>query len=484
MTRQKSVGKNVSLNLLKTMVNVVFPLITFPYASRVLQVRCMGRYSFSLSVVSYFSLIAALGIQTYAIREGSKYRDDKEKINRFFSEIFSIHLISTTFAYFLLFISVLTVDKLRGYKIEIAILSAEIILLTLSLNWVYIIYEDFVYITIVSFILQTVSLIGLILFVHSPSDLYIYTFLSMFAGFGYGIFSFIHARKYVHLLFKPTIETKHLKPIFTLFIATIAITIYVSSDATILGWLKDDYAVGIYSTASRIYLAVKQLLNAIIAVMLPRISYYIGMERFDDAKKMGDSVVDGMVTLCFPCMTGLMCMSREIIIVYVGKNYQEAYMPLALLGVALVFAVFANFYCNCLLVSFCREMIVMIATIFSAVLNILLNFVLIPHYSTNAAAVTTILAEASIFIISWYKSRENLEVGIQKKVLFPVLIGCLGIVVICIASKIMIGNTVVRLLLAVIVSVLFYLIIQYVTGNIFVKNMASQFIKGKKQIGE
>lgn len=86
--KEKSIKINAVLNVMKTVLSLVFPLITFPYITRVLQVNAIGKYDFSVSVISYFSLIAALGITTYAVREGTKYRGDQEKMNQFASEIF------------------------------------------------------------------------------------------------------------------------------------------------------------------------------------------------------------------------------------------------------------------------------------------------------------------------------------------------------------------------------------------------------------
>lgn len=473
---QNSMGRNIIFNLLKTMVTIIFPLITFPYASRILQVNCIGRYSFSLSVVNYFSLIAASGIQTYAIREGAKIRNNKNQMNILFTEIFVIHILLTIFAYFMLFIGVSFIPKLHNYRTEILIISVQIILLTLSLNWVYTVFEDFIYITIVSFILQSLTLVGLLLFVHSPKDLYIYITLSMIASYGYGIFSFIHAKKYIKFEGPLKINTKHIKPIFTIFISTIAIMIYVSSDETMIGWMNGDYEVGLYSTASKIYLVVKQILNAIVSVMLPRITFYLGNNNYEDAKKLGNDILDGMTTLCFPAMIGLMVMSKEIITVYAGKSYIEASGALTLLGIALVFAVFSNILVNCILIALHHEKLVMKATIFSAILNIILNFILIPSYGFKAAAFTTIVAEVSIMFICLRKTKELIQLRIDKSVILSTLIGCLIIISLCLISKRIIDNNLYRLVFAITSSSIVYTISQIIFKNKFVYNIIIQYI--------
>ena len=89
----KSLSLNAFLNTIRNILNMVFPIITFPYVSRILGAHNLGIYNFSNTYVNYFLLLAALGINTYAIREGAKYRDNREEINKFVGQIFSINLV-------------------------------------------------------------------------------------------------------------------------------------------------------------------------------------------------------------------------------------------------------------------------------------------------------------------------------------------------------------------------------------------------------
>ena len=134
-----------------------------------------------------------------------------EKISDFCSEIFSINLYSTGIAYVLLVICLIFVEKFRSYIPVILILSSEIILAALSVNWIYNIFEDFSYITRITLVLQVFAVILLFVFVHNSSDLYLYAIITVISSSGAGIFMFWHARKYVnlHFVFGPSIE--HLK---------------------------------------------------------------------------------------------------------------------------------------------------------------------------------------------------------------------------------------------------------------------------------
>ena len=136
--KQKSLGLNGILNGLRSALNLLFPLVTFPYIARVLSVKGIGIYNFSSTYVGYFVLIAGLGISTYAVREGAKYRNDRKKISNFVSQIFSINIISTLLAYAFLLISILVFDNLNKYVSCILIFSLQIFFTTIGAEWVYI----------------------------------------------------------------------------------------------------------------------------------------------------------------------------------------------------------------------------------------------------------------------------------------------------------------------------------------------------------
>ena len=137
---------NAFLNMTKQICAVIFPLITVPYVSRILQRENYGKYNFGNSIVSYFILIAGLGIVNYAIREGARIRNDRKKLNRFANEVFTINIYSTIIAYILLFIIVHFSAKLKLYQPLIFVQSLSIILTTLGADWVNSIFEDYLYI--------------------------------------------------------------------------------------------------------------------------------------------------------------------------------------------------------------------------------------------------------------------------------------------------------------------------------------------------
>ena len=94
-----SIKRNFIFDLLNNITGLLFPLMTFPYISRILNPEGIGEVAFAQSIISYFVMVAALGIPTYALREVAKLKNDHDKLSSFTFEIFTIHAILSVIAY-------------------------------------------------------------------------------------------------------------------------------------------------------------------------------------------------------------------------------------------------------------------------------------------------------------------------------------------------------------------------------------------------
>jgi len=168
LTKKKNLGFNTILNVIKSGLSVLFPLITYPYVLRVLGEEGVGKVSYVASIISYFSLIAMLGIATYGIREGAKRKNQRAEFTKFVNEIFTINIYSTILAYVLLLGTVLLLPELHSYSKLLALQSLSIVLTTMSVDWVNTIFEDFFLITIRSIFTNMLTLVLLFLFVRTP----------------------------------------------------------------------------------------------------------------------------------------------------------------------------------------------------------------------------------------------------------------------------------------------------------------------------
>lgn len=195
--KSKSLGINALLNAIRSGLSVVFPLITYPYAFRVLHAEGIGKVNYALSIIGYFSLIAALGISTYAVREGAKLRKNKEKLIEFCNQIFSINILTSIMAYVLLFFCVCNIQALREYEQLIILLSLSIGFSTLGVEWINTVYEDFLYVTIRSIVIYILTLVLLFVLVKDQNDVLQYALLTVTNSGLICISNWLYCRRYV-----------------------------------------------------------------------------------------------------------------------------------------------------------------------------------------------------------------------------------------------------------------------------------------------
>ena len=401
---KKSMSLNAVMNALKTLMGVIFPLITFPYASNVLQVENLGKVNFANSVCGYFLLFAGLGISSYAVREGSKYVNDREKLSAFSSEMFSINMITTVIAYLALFVTMLCSAKLRGYTDLLLIMSLQIFFTTIGTEWIFTIFEEYTYITVRGMIFQILSFAALFLFVKNQSDYCIYAGISVFASAGSNV-------------------------------STLATTLYVSSDTTILGILGSDYNVGIYAVAGKIYGIVKNLLSAVLVVSIPRLSHYAGVGAKKEFNQLFNNIFRALMVVVAPAVIGLILLSREVVLFISGESYLDAVQPLQILSLALLVCLFGWLYNSCVLLPCRKEKELFFVTLVSGVLNVALNLVLIPYFKESAAAFTTLLAELCSMVMCIHYSKGLVELVFDWKIVGSVAVGCFGILAVCTVVK-------------------------------------------------
>lgn len=395
--KTKKLHVNALLNMLRTVLTILFPLITLPYINRILGIENVGKINFVSSYMSYFILLSGLGIPAYAVREGAKVKDSKEKLSKLVSQLFSLNVLATGIAYLLLFLSIFFIDSLKDYLLLLIIQSITILGTTISVSWFFTIIEDFLYVTLRTILFQIVSILLIFLFVHTREDLLNYAWILVVSQSGSSILNFLYLRRFVDLRLTLNLELKkHFKPIFILFATSVAMVIYVNSDMTMLGFLSGDYEVGLYATSVRIYTIVKNILASLLAVTTPRLSYYLIRQEDDKFARVIEKTWMHLVLIMFPIMAGLYLLSDKIIVFIAGETFIPASRSLQILVLAIFFALLATFLSTCLLLPKGKESKILKATFYSAILNIICNFFLIPLFHQNGAAWTTVLAEFTV----------------------------------------------------------------------------------------
>ena len=471
----KSLKINAALNMLRKGCTILFPIITFSYAAHRLGADRLGAFQFSNSVISYFLLLAALGISTYAVREGQAYRDDQDKLKTFISEVYTINVLMTLVSYLVLGLLLLFWRKLEAYTQIVLILSISIMLTTIGADWINTLLEDYLYITVRYIAIQFLCLGALITLVKGPEDIYKYACIGMFSSAGGNLLNILHIRRKIrfHLTLHPNIR-RHLGPMLTLFSNNLAIKIYLLADVTILGIFMADQYVGYYSAASKVYSAVKELVNALILVTVPRFSYYIAKGNTSDYRRSYHSVLDNVCTLLFPCIIGLMFQAENVLHVLGGKEYINGTTALRILTATMLFAVFSCLFSYSILIPNKQEKSFLRATLVSAVTNFVLNLILIPLWGIEAAALTTLLSEMIVCAMTFSAGKAYMDqIFVLSGDLKSALAGSAGIAAVCVLMDMTVHSWVLNMVMSIGLSCIVYGVIIYVLKNSAARRVVS-----------
>lgn len=201
--------------------------------------------------------------------------------------------------------------------------------------------EEFKYITIRSIAFQFLSLILLFVFVRNQNDYLKYAGISVVLFVGSNICNFIHARHFVDFRVKALCLKKHLKPVFTLFAMSAAVSIYTVLDTTMLGFIKGDEAVGIYTAATKINRMVIMMITAATAVLLPRLSYYADKDR-NEFLRLANKAVQFVVMFSVPCAAGLFILAEPAVIFFSGEQFLPAIPVMKIMNAVIVFIGVSN----------------------------------------------------------------------------------------------------------------------------------------------
>lgn len=402
----QSVKVNYILNLINTGSQMLFPLITFPYVCRVIGADGIGQVNFYNSIVSYISLFTCLGIPMYAIREIARDRNDVVKMNRTALEILLLHTFLTLVGYIVVAILCITVPQIQVNISLFLVLSLTIFFTAIGCEWFYQGIEDFKYITIRGLIIKTISVILLFIFVRSKSDLLYYGCYMVFGILGGNIFNFLRLRRYIHrdnIIFSELHITRHVKPVLKVFSMTVVTSIYLQLNTVLLGFFKSNTAVGYFSLACKMMQMLLALSTSLAAVVMPRASHLLAENKMDEFKQLLQKSYIFSFAISLPITIGLIVCASNIIIVLCGENFIPSIVTSKILAPIIFLVALSSLVGMQVLFPKGKVNLIVYSCTIGAVLNIILNVILIPKYSYNGTAMAYLGAEIfslfSLFIM-------------------------------------------------------------------------------------
>lgn len=414
--KQKSITANFVFNLAKTSSSFLFPIITFAYASRVLTVEGLGEVNFARSIITYFTMIASLGITNYGTREGAKLRDHKDRLSKFAQEMLFINLLSTVLACLLLGVAILLIPRLWLHKDLLLVFGSSVILTGLSMEWLYSALEEYRYITIRSMIFQIISVILMFLFVKDSSDCVPYAVISVVATTSSYILNFWNCKKHIEFRRYSSYQIKkHIRPITLLFAFVVSVNLYTALDITMLGFISGNRTVGLYTVGEKVSKLVITLITSLGVVLMPRLSYYLEAGLKQEFGNLVIKAYQFVFLFSIPACFGLFVLSREIICVFSGKGYEEAVLTMRILTPIVLVIPFSVLTNNQILIPMRKEKLILVSTCTGAAVNLILNSILIPQLAQNGAAIGTVLAEASVMCICYHNASRHFKMRVIFK---------------------------------------------------------------------
>ena len=404
-----SVKYNFVMNFILTASQFIFPLITFPYVSRVLQASGNGKVSFAASVANYFMMVASLGIPTYGIRACAKVRENKELLSKTVQELYIINLIMTILVTLTYLLSVFLVPRFQEDRALFLINGLNIVLNMFGMNWVFQALEQYDYITFRSISFKLISIVLMFLLVHEPKDYVIYGSITVFAAVGSYILNFIRIRKLIDFRLTGDYDFKqHIKPILVLFSQSLAVSIYTNLDTVMLGFMKTPADVGYYNAAVKIKKLLLSLVSSLGGVLLPRMSYFLKKQRIKEFKDYTLKALNFSLLMSIPLTVFFVLYSNSAILFLAGEGYSGAVLAMQLITIAVIPNGLTGILGIQVLTSLEKEKYVLMSVITGAIVDFLLNLVFIPQLGAAGASLATMIAEFCVLFVQVFFTKNLL----------------------------------------------------------------------------
>jgi O-antigen/teichoic acid export membrane protein len=407
--------KNVLYSLLLTFARFFFPLVTYPYISRVLGPDKVGILNFSENYSNYFVFIAALGIPLYGVREIAKIKNDGLSLNKAFSEIAIIHLFSSIACLGFFLLTVFYIPRLNS-EFEINLLfGANIIINFFSFEWYLIGIEKFKIIALRSIATKFLPIALMFFLVKTKDDYVIYQSLNTLAFALNAITNIVILRKYIKFDPKGVELKKHMAPLLTVFFSSAFITFYSMTDSLVLGFVSGFTAVGFYATAIKLNKIISLIIASIGNVLVPRISHLHATGAREQIESVISKSLRFTIFLTVPLTVGLFLLSKELIAILAGQGFEASVAASQILSPIIVLMGLSNVFGIQVLLPFSKERYLLIVFLTGTILSVALNIPLTHFYGHLGAAATTLVTEVVMTVLSFHYFKKVLIMKIPWK---------------------------------------------------------------------
>lgn len=419
--KTRSIRFNFLMNAATMAVNFLFPLITFPYVSHVLDPAGYGAAEFALSSAQLFSLVALLGINTYGVRECARVRGDEAALMTVLQELLIIVGLWTIVVTLAFYSSIALVPRFRASSSLFCIAGALIPLTTIGLQWFMSACEQYAFMAVRNLIVKLVVVAAMFLLVRTNRDVVVWIAISVLST---GLASaanvaFVCKHVKLHKLSGLNLR-RHLKPLLVFFFMVASISVYTTVDAVMLGSITCDADVGYYNVAVKIKNVFTAIIAALAGVLVPRATFFLAQgNKLAYERVVNLSVRAALIYSFFAVVAGIV-FSDSIIMLLAGDQYAPSIPVLMIIMPAVLFISLTQVTSLEILTPKNCEKTLAVTYALAAGIDIVLNLSLIPQFGALGAAAATSAAETLVFATQLIaiKRRESLA---------PYLQGCLKI---------------------------------------------------------
>lgn len=463
MKQNKSLTKNSIFYIIYNILNIIFPFVTGIYAARILLPENIGMVESARNLVQYFVILSFLGIPTYGLREISKNKNNKNELNKTYSELLTINFISTCI-FGILYLIIIFSFPIYKQDIVLYLLTGILIFLNIFNNsWLYEGLEEFKYIMLRNLIFKIFSFLILILFVKNTNDYLIYASITIIGTAGNYILNIFHSRKIVKFTLKNLKLKRHMKSIIYLVVVNLAIEIYTLLDITMLNLLCDKSNVAYYSYGMKIYRILYQIVNTFTIVVVPRLSL-LYQEREEAFNELLSKTCKIILILAVPMIIGILSISDYVICMLYGEAYITSSYVLKILSILLIISPIGYLLGSRVLLVTGNEKKMILPVTVGAITNIILNSILINICQEMGAAVASVISEIVVMVIYLLLSKKHFKIKNIRKTVYNIVTACVIMTSYILLISIM-GNGIIKYIILVIGSILVYFTILLVLKN-------------------
>jgi len=405
-----STQKNVFYNILFAVAQVFLPLITFPYLARTLGPSYLGSLNFAESFARYFVLLAAVGIPVYGVRVIAKNHHDKIALSKTFWEIFIINFIMTMILALVFIICIFYVPKLAADK-GLFIWSLAFFFCQLFLfEWLFAGMNQFKFIALRYFFIRLLFIIAVFAFIKNNTDYHKYMSLQVGASILVGLINLKYLYQYIHFdkaIFKNLNIKQHIKPLFILFLTLFSISIYLSLDTVLLGFLADNESVGYYASVLKLNKIIIAVLAAISAAMFPKITSLYQQGEIEKFTQMIQKGFYFILSIGIPTTLIVLSCAPQIVLIVLGPGFDRSILPLQITAPLILIVSMSSIFGFQILNALSKDKEILISAIGGMVLSILLTFILVRQFKENGEAITILCTELVVCASFIYYSAKH-----------------------------------------------------------------------------